>query len=383
MRGYVSRKAENRVRGFLDDTDIVIDGSRPWDIQVNDRRLYERVCLQGSLGLGEAYMDGWWECEELDNFFHKILTGNEDCRNGFKFAELGDWLKASLFNRQSVRRAPAVGISHYDAGNDLFERMLDRSMTYSCGYWNGADSLEEAQEAKLGLICDKLQLRPGMKILDIGCGWGSLVRHAALNYGVSAVGLTISKEQASRARRLCSELPVEIRLQDYRSVSEKFDAVSSVGMMEHVGFKNYLTFLKTVRRCLAGNGLFVLHTIGSNRTVRHCDPWFDKYIFPNGMLPSIKQIGAALEKNFIMESWQNIGADYDHTLMAWYDNFRRFRREVVDDYGERFFRMWRYYLLSLAGGFRARKMQVWQIVLSPEGTPGGYACPHPRQDASL
>lgn len=245
-------------------------------------------------------------------------------------------------------------------------------MTYSCGYWEGAANLEEAQEQKLDMICRKLMLEPGMKLLDIGCGWGSLVRYAAKNYGVSAIGLTISKEQAWLAQRHCSDLPVEIRLQDYRQVEGTFDAIVSVGMFEHVGYKNYKTFMQVVNRCLKKNGLFLLHTIASNKSVHNCDAWFDKYIFPNGMLPSIQQLGRAIEGQFVMEDWHNIGADYDATLLSWYDNFTRNWDELKEHYSERFYRMWCYYLLSVAGGFRARNMQVWQVVLSPQGLIGGY-----------
>jgi len=222
------------------------------------------------------------------------------------------------------------------------------------------------------MICRKLLLRPGMTLLDIGCGWGSLVSYAAKNYGVSAVGLTISKEQAALAKQRCAGLSVDIRLQDYRELKEPFDAIASVGMFEHVGYKNYKTFMRLVRRCLKEEGLFLLHTIASNDSTRHNDPWIDKYIFPNSMLPSIKQMGASMERQFIMEDWHNLGVDYERTLMAWHKNFELGWQELKTQYSERFYRMWRYYLLCLAGCFRARYLQVWQVVMSPRGKIGGY-----------
>ncbi|MEE4165524.1 MAG: cyclopropane fatty acyl phospholipid synthase, partial [Desulfocapsaceae bacterium] len=245
-------------------------------------------------------------------------------------------------------------------------------------YWKEADTLEKAQQDKLDIICRKLKLSKRMRLLDIGCGWGSLIHHAARHYGVEAVGITVSTEQADYAEQRCRGLPVTIILQDYRNLTGQFDAIASVGMFEHVGYKNYPTFMQVVRRCLKKNGLFLLHTIGSNRTQIRCDQWFDKYIFPNGMLPAIVQIGDALEGNFVMEDWHNLGVDYDRTLMAWYQNFEKNWNKIKSGYSESFFRMWRYYLLSLAGGFRARHMQVWQIVASPKGNVKGYTsvrCP--------
>jgi cyclopropane-fatty-acyl-phospholipid synthase len=317
-------------------------------------------------------MDGWWECDALDQFFFKLLHHRIEQKFRTSPPMLTNAVKAMLFNRQSRRKAYEVGEKHYDAGNDLFELMLDPHMAYSCGFWQNATDLRQAQEAKLEMICRKLMLVPGMKLLDIGCGWGSLVRYAARNHGVSAVGLTISREQAALARQRCAGLPVEIRLQDYREAKGVFDAVVSVGMFEHVGYKNHRTFMQVARRCLKEEGLFLLHTIASNDTVRYCDPWFDKYIFPNGVLPSIKQLGASMEQQFIMEDWHNIGVDYDRTLLAWHENFERGWPTLKNRYSERFYRMWCYYLLCVAGCFRARFLQVWQVVMSPHGKLGGY-----------
>jgi cyclopropane-fatty-acyl-phospholipid synthase len=378
MIGFVRKSAEGYITEMLAGTDIRVNGNRPWDIRVKNSAFFDRIMAGGSLALGESYMDGWWECEALDHFIFLLLRGSleKNIRTSPSAAILA--LKARLLNRQNMRRAYQVGREHYDIGNDLFDCMLDRHMIYSCGYWKDADDLDAAQEAKMDLICRKLELEPGMRLLDIGCGWGGLLGYAARHYGVEGVGVTVSGEQADLAGQRCAGLPVEIQLRDYRNIRGKFDSVVSVGMFEHVGYKNYGEFMKVARRCLGKGGLFLLHSIASNRTVHSCDPWFDRYIFPNGMLPSIKQVGEAVEDTFIMEDWHNLGVDYDRTLMAWYENFERNWPQLRGKYGDRFFRMWRYYLLALAGGFRARHMNVWQIVLSPNGRIGGYTslrCP--------
>ena len=365
--------AKNYLEKLLGQADIAIAGSNPWDVHVVEPKFYETVLTGGSLALGETYMKGWWECDQLDQFFFRLLQLDLD-RNILKTIPeyFMKKIKPVIFNRQSRKRAFEVGEHHYNAGNDLFQEMLDPYMAYSCGYWRETDNLADAQMAKLDLICRKLFLQPGMRMLDIGCGWGSLALYAAKNYGVEVVGLTVSEEQAKLARERCREFPVEILLTDYRSHEGEYDAIASVGMFEHVGYKNYRIFMETARRLLKDEGLFLLHTIGSNTTVFACDPWFDKYIFPNGMLPSIKQVGAAIEKTFVMEDWQNVGCDYDKTLMCWHANFNGAWEKIKKNYSEKFFRMWNYYLLSCAGGFRSREMQLWQIVLSPLERRTGY-----------
>lgn len=368
----VRRKA--KVEALLQGTDIRIDGDRPWDVRVRDDRFYRRVLAEGNLGLGESYMDGWWECERIDKMLHRVLTADLDRKVVARVLAF-DLLGAIIFNLQSRSRAWVVGKRHYDIGNDLYERMLDSRLTYSCGYWKEAQTLDEAQEAKLDLVCRKLGLEPGMRVLDIGCGWGGAARFVAERYGCEVVGITVSEKQASYARELCRDYPVEIRLQDYRDLREIFDRVFSIGMFEHVGYRNYREYMEVVRRLLPEDGRFLLHTIGGNRSVRTTEPWLHRYIFPNGMLPSIKQIATATEGLFVMEDWHNFGAYYDTTLMRWYENFETAWPELAEQYGERFRRMWRYYLLSSAAGFRARKNQLWQVVLSPRGVPGGYNAP--------
>ncbi len=374
--GYRMKHFKQQVAELLDCVDVQINGSRPWDIKVHNEDLYQRVFSKGSLALGESYMDEWWDCEELDEFFHKILSGglDEKVRNWKTFFQ---YLKATILNLQKKSKAFNIGEHHYDIGNELYKAMLDKRMTYTCAYWKNATTLDEAQEAKLDLVAGKLDLKPGAKVLDIGCGWGSFAKYAAEKYGAEVVGITVSKEQVTLARELCRELPVEIRLQDYRDVDEEFDHIVSLGMIEHVGQKNYRTFMKIVDRCLKDDGLFLLHAIGGNKSVNKTEPWIHKYIFPNGMLPSTKQLAKSFEGLFVMENWQNYGVNYDKTLMAWFKNFDRNWDKIKGTYDTYFYRMWKYYLLSCAGAFRARKNQLWQIVLSKKGLKNGWEYIHP------
>ncbi len=366
------KKEKKIVESLLDEAGISINGSAPADIKIQNPKFYKRVLNQGSLGLGESYMDGWWNAEPLDEFFDRLLAAKIDEKAGKNLSMILYGLSSVVFNLQSKSRAFIIGKRHYDIGNDLYEAMLDRRMTYTCGYWKNADNLDDAQEAKLDLVCRKIGLKKGQKILDIGCGWGSFAKYAAEKYGVEVVGITVSEEQVKLGKKLCEGLPIEIRLQDYRDINEKFDHIVSLGMFEHVGPKNYRTYMKVASRILKDNGLFLLHTIGSNDSSVWFEPWMDKYIFPGAMIPSIKQIAKSVEGLFVVEDWHNFGADYDKTLMAWHKNFEENWDKIKLNYDERFHRMWRYYLLSCAGGFRARKNQLWQVVLSKNGVPGGY-----------
>lgn len=352
------------VSELLSRAGIEINGNASCDIQVKNPRLFKRVLQEGSLGLGESYMDGWWECDRLDIFFDKVLRAGLETQLPHNIKDTLRIAVARLFNLQSRKRAWQVGKEHYDLGNDLFSRMLDPFMQYSCGYWKDAQTLEAAQEAKLDLICQKLHLQPGMKVLDIGCGWGGLAEFMAKNYGVSVKGVTISAEQQKMAQARCEGLDVEILLQDYRDLNDQFDRIVSVGMFEHVGPKNYDTYFSVVDKNLKPDGLFLLHTIGSKKTDDNVDPWINKYIFPNGCLPSVRQIARASEPHFVMEDWHNFGADYDTTLMAWHERFLECWPEIADNYSERFKRMFSYYLNACAGAFRARDIQLWQVMFS-------------------
>lgn len=359
------------VEEMLAEAGVAINGPRAWDIRVHNPALFKRILQEGSLGFGESYMDGWWECERLDMLFTRILQTGVDERLPKSLSDIARIAYARLFNRQSRKRAWQVGKEHYDIGNDLFRAMLDPYMQYSCGYWKEAQTLEQAQQAKLRMICEKLQLKPGMTLLDIGCGWGGLAQFAAQNYGVSVHGVTISAEQQKLAQERCAGLDVEILLQDYRDLDRQFDRIVSVGMFEHVGPKNYETYFSVAARNLKPDGLFLLHTIGSNQTDLNVDAWIDKYIFPNGCLPSVRHIAEASEGRFVMEDWHNFGADYDRTLMAWLENFKRAWPDLMGGYSERFERMFTYYLNACAGAFRSRNIQLWQVLFSPAGVEGG------------
>ncbi|MHB1092969.1 cyclopropane fatty acyl phospholipid synthase [Thiobacillus sp.] len=354
------------IRDLVSEAGISINGDAPWDIQVFDERVYQLVMTKGSLGFGEAYMDGMWECERLDQLFHRLMGARlEDKIDKWsQLRLLGETLRHSLFNLQSSKRAFQVGEQHYDIGNDVFEAMLDPTMSYSCAYWHNAVGLRDAQLKKLDLICRKLELKPGERMLEIGCGWGGLAGYAAEHYGVEVVGITISKEQQKLARVRCEGLPVSIELMDYRDLTEQFDKIVSVGMFEHVGPKNYAAYFDTAHRVLKDDGLFLLHTIGNSVTSPKTDAWIDKYIFPNGKLPSAREIASTLERRFLIEDWHNFGPDYDRTLMAWWANFDVAWPFLESRYGKRFYRMWKYYLMSCAGFFRSRQGQLWQLVLS-------------------
>lgn len=361
------------VETLLDLAGIEVGGSQPWDIAVHHPDFYRRVLAHRNLGLGEAYMDGWWDCPRLDMFFARLLQAEVEGRLSVTLPMAFRTLFHRAVNHQTRTRAREVVHRHYDLGNDLYQAMLGPSMTYSCGYWRVARTLEEAQRDKLELICRKLMLKPGMRVLDIGCGWGTLALHAARHHGVEVVGITLSEPQRQFAEAACQGLPVTFRLQDYRDLpTDSFDRIVSVGMFEHVGHRNHPTFMKAVRTHLAGDGLALVHTIGGNRTQAGGDPWIHRYIFPNGEIPSALQIARSVEGRFVLEDWHNFGADYDRTLMAWHANFLKHWPKLEPTYGQRFFRMWTYYLLSCAGAFRARNLQLWQVVLSPQGLPGGF-----------
>ena len=365
-------ESQKTVAELLSLADVKIDGPRPWDITVHNDAFYDRVLGEPSMGLGESYMAAWWDAPAVDQFMFHILSADLESR--FKPTWSMKWtiLKAKIFNYQDKTGSMEVIDQHYQLGNTLYEKMLGPTMAYSCGYWAHVNNLDAAQLAKYDLICRKLGLTEGMTVLDIGCGWGGFAKYAASHYKAHVTGITLSENQAEFAKKACEGLPVTIRVQDYRDVTEKFDRILEIGMFEHVGPKNYRVFMEMVHNSLNTGGLFMLHTIGGNGPSAAGDPWIDKYIFPNGILPSIAQIGNSIEGLFVMEDWHNFGPDYDKTLMAWFDNFNKNWDSLQADYSPQFYRMWKYYLLSCAGAFRARKIQLWQVVLSKEGIPGGH-----------
>ncbi len=361
-----TQKTVERILGFAG---ITINGSRDWDIHVYNENFYNRVLAETDLGLGESYMEKWWSARALDQFIARLLNADIESFLKKNARFLLDFVTAKVFNLQTRQRSLQVGLRHYDIGNDLFKSMLDKRMLYTCGYWKNAETLDEAQEAKLDMICRKINLKPGMKVLDLGCGFGAFAKFAAENYGARVIGYNISKEQVKLGKEMNKGLPVELRQEDYRNASGKFDRVLSIGMLEHVGPKNYRKYMKIVNNTLKDDGIAFIHTIGGNRTTTVTNRWVNKYIFPNGKVPSIAQLAKAMEGIFVVEDWHNFGEDYDKTLMAWHDNFTAAWPRLQNRYGEKFYRMWKFYLLSCAAAFRARTNQLWQVVMTKTGTP--------------
>jgi cyclopropane-fatty-acyl-phospholipid synthase len=363
------RRAGELCRELLAGADVIVGGDRPWDVQVHDERLWGRLLRDGTLGAGEAYVEGWWDVPAVDQFVDKAQRANlaDALRDNWMIVPY--LLRARVMNRQSLRRSFGSAQHHYDVGNDLYEKMLDERMLYTCAYWPGATTLEEAQEAKLDLVCRKVGLQPGMRVLDLGCGWGGFSAFAAERYRCNVTSYTVSREQVKWIRDRYAHLPIDVRLDDYRSATGSYDAVVSIGLMEHVGPKNYRGYFELVDRLLAPGGAAFVHTIAANRARGSIDPWFDKYIFPNSCLPSLAQLVTAMEGLFIPEDIHNIGEDYDTTLMHWWQRFDAAWPALRARYGDPFYRMWKYYLLSSAGAFRARAQQLFQIVMTRTGTP--------------
>jgi cyclopropane-fatty-acyl-phospholipid synthase len=368
--------AKDKLTELLRAADIEIDGSDPWDIRVLDDRFYARVLAHGTLGAGESYMDGWWDVAQLDEFFARVHQANLE-RRLVTASTLAQVVLARIGNLQVRTLSRRVAEQHYDLSNELYVAMLGPTMQYTCAYYgtDGADrSLDEAQRLKLDLIARKLHLQRGMTVLELGGGYGELAYHLARQHDCRVVSYNISREQVEFARARCDGLPVEFRLQDYRDAASDpaaYDRVVSIGLMEHVGPKNYRGFFEIVKARLAPGGLALVHTIGGNVSMSTTDRWIDKYIFPGGVIPSERQITAAKEGLLVLEDWHNFGPDYDRTLLAWDANFRAAWPVLRTDprFDERFYRMWRYYLNSTAGGFRARVLNLWQLVLSRGDVP--------------
>jgi cyclopropane-fatty-acyl-phospholipid synthase len=362
------RRAQDLFVELLAKADIQVGGSRPWDLQVNDERIWMRLLRDGTLGAGEAYVDGWWDTPALDQFMDHILRARFDESLRENWTLVAQAVRARVLNLQSITRSFGNGQHHYDIGNDLYEPMLGGRLLYTCAYWRDATTLDEAQDAKLDLVCRKVGLRAGMRVLDLGCGWAGFAAFAAERYGVTVTGYTVSQEQVRWAKDHYPQLPIDIRLDDYRNATGTFDAVVSIGLMEHVGWKNYRGYMQLVDRLLAPGGVAFVHTIAGNIPRAHIEPWFDKYIFPNAVLPTLARLASAMEGILIPEDVHNIGEDYDRTLIAWWHNFDAAWPTLRARYGDTFYRRWKYYLLSCAGAFRARSQQLFQLVMTRSGT---------------
>ncbi len=361
-------KSEASLRTILQKADLELNGSGPGDPQILDDRAYSMIASGGSLAIGEAYMDKLWDCSDLSVLISRIHE-KKIYRDIVALDHLPLIIKGVFSNLQSRARSFMVAREHYDLGDDLYTAMLDKRMVYTSGMWKGASSLEEAQERKLDQVCQKLALQSGDRLLDIGCGWGSLMKFAAENYGVRAVGLTVSEGQTALGRKMCEGLPVEFIIQDYREYydAEGFDHVASIEMIEAVGPKNFRTYFEKAHELLRPGGHFFLQAIGSEDAVPKADRWMDKYIFRNGILPSLPQIERASRGLFNFEYLDNIGPDYDPTLMAWWERFDAAYPTLKANnpvYDERFYRMWKFYLQSCAGLFRAKVTHDWHILFS-------------------
>ena len=334
----------------LKEVDVVIGGSRDWDIQVKNKKFFRKVFLNANMGLGESYVNKYFECRRLDQLIYRLR--HYFPKKSIILKNIYDIIQDKFINFQSIKRATKVAKTHYDLEVKIFQKFLDKRMIYTCGYWNNAKNLDEAQEKKLDLIAKKLEFKPNMKVLDVGCGWGGSAAYFAKKYRVQVVGITNSKEQYNYAQAHNSSELTQFIYCDYREHKEKYDAIYSIGMFENVGSKNYLTFFKCIKNNLKQNASFLLHTIGMDMTVNTRFSWAVKYIFPNGELPSQKQITDNIEHNFIIDDWHNFGCDYDKTLMQWYKNFvRTYPSFKSDYYDERFFRTWSFYLLLFAKFF--------------------------------
>jgi len=369
----MAKDLRNWFEQLLAHADVKLDGPRPWDLRILDPAVSGRVAAEANLGLGEAYMDGQWECDDLEDLFTRMLSAQLHKKIKPNLALLAHVAKSALLNLQTREHSRKVAEVHYDLGNDFYAAMLDPWMQYTCAYFQGgATTLEEAQEAKLDLVCRKLALKPGDRVLELGCGWGGFAKFASSRYGAHVVGYNISKEQVAFARQRCEGLPVEIRLSDYRDAQGEYDKVVSIGMCEHVGPKNYRAFLQLAHDRLVEGGVFLLHTIAGNRQVASMDAWLDRYIFPGAVLPSPANLAKAVDGLFVLEDWHNFGPDYDRTLVEWRKRFEASWPAFEEKYGERFRRMWIYYLALCAGSFRSRYNQLFQLTLSKGGVPGGW-----------
>lgn len=375
------------IEKLLQEADIELNGNRKGDIIVYNEDFYKTVVLGGTLALGETYMKKWWDCENLDFFFYKLVSNREKIEQEIRNEIMNNPIKyffknykillhlflTKIMNFQTQTKSNEVIDKHYQIGDDLYKIMLDETLTYTCAYWKEADSLKKAQEQKYELICKKLKLKRGMSILDIGCGYGGFAYYASKHYGVEVYGVTLSQNQANIAMEKCKDLKVKIEVKDYRDVKGEFDRILSIGMIEHVGYKNYKSYMSIINNLLKKDGISLVHTIGIINSVTSVDPWFEKYIFPNGMLPSIAQLSSSMEDfKFVIEDVENFGWSYDLTLLEWNKNFVQNWKQIENNYSDEFYRMWQYYLLSSAGFFRSRQIHLWQIVFTKKQNPNIY-----------
>jgi len=342
---------------------------------VHDPRVLSQMRFNPSMAFGEAYMD---RRLEVDGKLMDLLQG---------FNRTAARLPKTLAGRvlDGLRRLPAVvnpakakanAQHHYDIGNDFYRLWLDPSLTYSCAYFlNPHDDLATVQQQKVDVVCRKARIQPGQRVLDIGCGWGSVLFHAAETFDAEAVGVTPAKEQANwiegEAERRGLRDRVKVIRRDWRELQDHgpFDRIVSVGMFEHVGAAQYPAFFRGWRDLLAEDGLSVLHTIGRMTPVPGgADPWIAKYIFPGGWLPTLSELGEhAGQTGMRVADVENLWQHYAETLRCWRENFDLVRDEVEAMFDDRFARMWWLYLTGSEAGFRWGGLQLWQVVMGRQG----------------
>ena len=343
-------------------------------LQFHGETILKRVVLSPELGVGEGYMEGLItvEGDRLEEVL-KLLVHNREIGSMPVWVNL---MRSGMFHaRRFVQRnAPSAArrnvAHHYDLSDDLYKLFLDEDMQYSCAYYQRDDmTLEEAQAAKKRHIAEKLLLRPGMHVLDIGCGWGGTAITLAKDYGVRVTGVTLSENQLATAKKRAEAAgvadKVEFLLKDYRHIDGPFDRVVSIGMFEHVGVPNYATYFKKIEELLAPNGIALVHTIGRSAPPMAHSPWIHKYIFPGGYVPSLSEIAPALENSGLWQSDIEIWRlHYAKTLRVWRDRFNAAEQTLQAQYDETFIRMFRYYLTACIIGFEDQHQAVYHLQLA-------------------
>jgi cyclopropane-fatty-acyl-phospholipid synthase len=349
-------------------------------LNVSDDSVWYDIITKANLGIAEGYMHGKIDVDPLPLFLSLLNDTSIGTRRKEKFDVLGMVIGAIeaptqmmgwLFNLQTKELSSRVTKQHYDAGNDLYEVMLGPSMSYTCAYWKDAENLDQAQEAKFNLIMRKLELQPGMKVADLGMGWGTAAAYMHKHGKVNVTGVSLSEKQVEWAQNNLVKDGLRFIWSDYREHCEDpdivgtYDRIYSIGMFEHIGPKNYEPFFKCIKALLKPDGLAVVHTIGEPDFVAASDQFLEKYIFPGAVIPTLPMATKAFEHHFILEDFQNFGHDYSKTLAAWHVNSLKFFRENPNAYSPEFQRMWEYYLKMCEALFELRINQLWHFVLSP------------------
>jgi cyclopropane-fatty-acyl-phospholipid synthase len=365
------KSEKETVETFLNECEIQIDGANQGDIIVKDDRFYSMCINYGELGFGESYMYGYWDSK---NLYETLYNGIKNCHKvsymNLNSIAFNRYFNNMFYNNQTIDKASADVQAHYNKGNDLYERMLDKTnMQYTCGFFQDTNDLETAQIQKLNIIAQKLNLKPGEKLLDIGCGWGNLINFMTTNYGVKGIGITISSEQLKFCKEKYKDNKnAEFLLIDYRNIPDdmKFDKIVSVGMFEHVGKKNFEEYFDIVYKHLNDDGLALIHTMGQQSKMINAtahSEWIDKYIFPGGEIPDWEDLSKIISKRFFIHDWHNFGKYYARTFEAWYNNINK-RWNEIPNYNEEFRRMWNFYLVSFIVNFDLCRLLLFQILIS-------------------